>query len=387
MASIVRPISRDVARTVGRSAVDLPFMFNFSPAFLANWRAARASLATRPKVLFIGDSKTIGAGVGTTDGSTFTVGAAALSLTKLIADNLAARGFPCSREALIPVNGLASIAALKSYDARLGALTNWIISSGTFISLGGNCLQLQTPNVDALAFSPGGTVDSVEILYIRGATVGEFTVDDGGAVLATINGAGANALVRSARIALSSRGSGKTINVKRTVTNTNSIYIVGVIAYDNTIGAIEIVNAGRFGSKTADWNVTTNPWSPIGAIGAYAPKLTFINLGANDLANAVTPATGSTNLQAIITAAKASGDVVLLIPAMGARPAWGDGAAQAAWRTMLLNLAQANNCAVLDLNAIWGGYVGDSSKFADGIHENGAGTALEAAAIAALMAA
>lgn len=364
----------------------LPHVYNYAPNYLATWRAARSNLSARPKVLFIGDSKTMGAGVGTTDGSTFTVGAAALNKTKLIADILATKGYPCSRQSVIPANGLATVAALRAYDVRLGALTNWILSSGTFISLGGNVLQLQSTNVDALAFSPEGIVDTVDVLYIRGGSVGHFTIDDGGAALVDVNGAGANALIRVSQ-ALSSRGSGKTINIKRTTANTNSVYIAGVIAYDSTVPAIEIVNAGRFGSKTADWNVTTNPWNPIGAIGAYAPKLTFINLGANDLANAVSPSTGSTNLQAVVTAAKASGDVVIVNPAMGSRPAWGTLAEQTAWRAMLQALAVANTCPMIDENEIWGGYSGDASKFADGIHENTAGTTLEAAVTAQLMAA
>lgn len=378
-----------IGGAAAKGSLGIAHVYNNDPAFLATWRAARAGVlagSANAKVLYIGDSKPLGAGCGTTDGSTFLVGAAALNKTKALSDLLVAAGFPVSRQSVIPMNGLSTIALQKSFDARVTGMTNWVVSSGTFISLAGNVAQLATANVDNFSFSPAGIVDTVDVLYIQGATVGHFTLDDGGATLVDVNGAGTNLLKRVSQ-ALSSRAAGKTINLKRTTAVAQSIYIAGIIAYDSTIKSIELINAGRFGSKTADWNVTAQPWSPVGAIGVYAPKLTFIALGANDLNTGVAPATGSTNLQALVTAAKVSGDVVIVNPATGQRPAWGTAGAQAAWRDMLLTLAIANNCPMIDEDELWGGYTGDSTKYADSIHETAPASALEAVPHFQLMAA
>ncbi len=48
----------------------------------------------------------------------------------------------------------------------------------------------------------------------------------------------------------------------RTATRTSSVYIASLVAYDGTRPAIDILNAGWFGSRSRDWTDTSYPWSP-----------------------------------------------------------------------------------------------------------------------------
>ena len=106
-----------------------------------------------------------------------------------------------------------------------------------------------------LTFTPPGQVDTV-IVYMQqngGTATATYNVD-GGASLGTITNAGANALF--AYTATVTKGA-HTINI---VPNNNGLFnIAGIIAYDSTTPAIDVIQDGQYGSVAASWNSAGNP--------------------------------------------------------------------------------------------------------------------------------
>lgn len=374
----------DVLMRYARFDTELsPFIYNWRPGGVGNlskWSIAKSKMVAsgyRPQMLCIGDSKTMGAGAGTTDtgtgGTTFTAGAAVKSKTKFLADRLNAIGIPVSRQTTVGHQGLTNVAQLKAYDTRITGLTNWTFDSGN-PTVGGFPLINVSPNTDAYSFSPEGTVDRVDVWYYRGTSAGTFTISDGASVVSTVDSSGGLALIKAT--ATLTRGSGKTININRTTANANQIFIASVRAYDSQTPAIDLVNAGWSGSTTANWIVTGAPWSPLTAIGTYAPDLTTIALGANDIRTGVSVTTYTNNLRTIANRGLLSGSVLLIFPAMGQQGAtWGDAATQAAYEAAAYALADELDLPLLNENAIFGGYTlgNTQGKFADLIHENAIG--------------
>lgn len=82
----------------------------------------------------------------------------------------------------------------------------------------------------------------------------------------------------------------------------------GVSCFDSTLNAIRIVNGGINGAATGPYAGTDS----LKIFPVIAPDLTFINLGINDTALSIPLATSIANTQALITAAKATGDVILV---------------------------------------------------------------------------
>lgn len=368
----------------------LPFTFNFVPGAAGNashWRTNRDAVkagSARTKILIISDSKTF-AGAGTTDGSTFTVGAFDKTVSKYLADALVAGGVQATWQSAVGWMGLGTETQLKNYDTRLAGLASWAVGD---LTAGGRFQQSAPSNVDVYSFAPtaGVKVDTVEVGYEKGSARGSFTLSDGSltgsGTIVTTNASNAWSF---STVTLSSLAAGKTININRLVGVVQAVMVGTVIAYDSTVKAVDMVPAFFFGSLTSDWISTTNPWSPanFGAIGA---PLTIIQLGSNDLKNGIAEATTTANLQTLITKALAVGDCILLNPSTGSQPTWGTAAAQAGRTAANYLLATTNNIPLIDMNALTGG--GQSvnpSLFADAIHEKAATNQLEANAIAALL--
>jgi lysophospholipase L1-like esterase len=75
--------------------------------------------------------------------------------------------------------------------------------------------------------------------------------------------------------------------------------------------------------------------------------LTIINLGINDWENAVSTTTFNTNMQAIITAAKLAGDVLLATP--NTTNGTASIATQATYVAKIQTLATSNSVKLVDL--------------------------------------
>lgn len=384
-----------------------PHIYNWRPGInagsgsggnLSKWQIAMGKMRAegyRPKCMTLGTSKMMGAGGGTSGGGAFTVGAAAKTKTKIAADFLNTRGIAVSRESIFAGLGLSNITDLINYDPRLAVAADWTLStSGTNASIGGGEFNCANGLTGTMSFSPAGTVDKVDVLYVRRTDRGTFTVSDGASVVDTVNANGANAILRRTAT-LSSRGTGKVINFNRTSAQAFSVDIAGIIAYDSLTPAIEMVNCGRFGSRASDYTSAANPWNPFPTLAYYAPDITFIAFGANELNAGIDVTTFKTNVQTLITQAKLSGDVVLMIEIMGdtTGSAWGSATTQAAYIQALYDLADSNDCPLLNENGMASGLIATggytianaAGLMADGIHENARANAIVGKLIADIL--
>lgn len=330
---------------------------------LINYRESLGGMlqgSGHPRVLFVGDSKMMGAGAGTgTPG--FTEGAAPKRKTQVLASLLSGVGVPALDQAFLGDN-MAPDPAL--YDTRVSLGNGWSWQSGILgIVFGGRYAQNTGGGSGNLSFSPVGTFDRVDVVYAQGPGAGEFTVSDGATLCATIDAVNATATAARQTVTLASRGSGKTINIAR---SSGNIYIFAVIAYDSTTPSILLLNAGNLGSTSTTWQANAT-FGPGGNNGwdAFAPDLTVIALGANDKNNGIPVSTFKSNIQALITRAQRSGDVVLVDEAYG-NGGFNNNSAE--FRQALLELARENDCFFHD-EAARVNYQSNPTWFADSIHE------------------
>ena len=106
-------------------------------------------------------------------------------------------------------------------------------------------------------------------------------------------------------------------------------------------------------------------------MGAVAPDLTIISIGVNDAFGSIAATTLQSNVQAMITAAKASGDVLLLgCPPLQNTTA--NGFVQA-YEPVYAGLAATNNCAFLSSYGRFGGAYNAAFNSGDGTHFNDQG--------------
>jgi lysophospholipase L1-like esterase len=155
-------------------------------------------------------------------------------------------------------------------------------------------------------------------------------------------------------------GSAATTNAV-TITTTSDVgsrRIVGVEAYHSTQRRIRVGNAGVGGSSSIGWANTSNAWKSVNCIAAYAPDLTIIDLGLNDMpAPNVAPATFKANMITIINACRLSGDVILMVPPP---PQIGGASNLTAGYAALIptypELATAQQTGLVDIASRWGSY-------------------------------
>lgn len=334
--------------------------------------------AYRSTIVFIGDSKTMGAGADGSAGNT--AGAEPISKPSFFATLLAANGLPVSRNTSFGYRGTASPAALTAYDgkntfdASLGLTTTTPSLGGYAFTMGG--LLPQT-------FTPTGNTDKFAIYTRRSLSVGDgiLGVDvDASANVTTINCGITDDSVQ--RTLVSTTLGAHAYKWHRN--SGNFIYVIGAHAYDSTASGFDLINAGAYGSQSSfhvGTNFTADKVLPV------IPNLSlvFIQLGTNDLNASVPVTTTLANLQTLITAAKAAGaDVVLEYPTYGPDGQFGTTVTREQLRQGMIDLGTLNNIIVVDHATRFISY---AQAFANGlmgssVHEVAAGYADEAAFLA-----
>jgi lysophospholipase L1-like esterase len=368
------PAGRSIGATL--SAVQHPGLFNLKSsgpgANLKTWRKALARVragAGQAKILCVGDSTTFGMGAGT--GAQGTIGARTKSWPVKLAEILNAAGIPAHAGSICG-NGALTDADFVAYDPRLTLGAGWAQSTVTSLA---TRTWLNTTSVNPLNFTPARAFDTIEVYYLQNAGYGTFTVGvDGGAAAATINAAGAQALMKATVTV--PKGT-HTINIARNGTGAG-VHIAHINTFDSTAPAVSVINAGWSGAATSSWDSVTSPWSPGNAIGVIAPDLTILNLGINNwrAAPPVDVPTFKTQLANTLLRAKATGDVILLGP-----PPSEIGAAlpenQAAYLLAIYEIALANNVPVIDITQRFGSHEDANALgfYFDQLHPNGLGYA------------
>lgn len=367
---------------LARIGVALPSVEAASPAALLAWSAARGRLrsgmADAARIAFVGDSKTMGAGAGAGTGpGPGTAGAFARARPARVSALLAAGGLPIRADAFFGCAGLASIADVLIYDPRRSGFSGW---GGGGNSLGGAAMS--TNNSNPAQFQSAGPVDRCSVFIRNGSDRPAFSVRKGGESVPLTPSGPVGGFARL-EVTFQARDANP-IMVVRTGT-TGNLQLVGLVAWDSARPGIEIVNFGVFGVTSTFQADTTGPWSPAAALATYAPHLTIVNLGTNDLAQKQPMANWLTNIRTIARQARLTGSVILAWPAVGGTsPTGGGDAERAQWRTALRALAFEIDALFVDEEALLGGraVAQASGAFTDSLHESPWAYDVQAAAIA-----
>lgn len=303
------------------------------------------------RVLCLGDSTTVGLyASGVAYG-----GSRALNYPNALAAALSARWRTYTSNQLGSGANGGPLSNLVSLDPRWTFTPNWSANSG-FILLGGCAIYTATAG-EVATFTPTQAWDTVEICFIQSGGAGVFNVSIGGVPVGTVSCVGSNAM-KKATFSVSATQL-QTLSI--TSTNGNPIWIDEVSCYDSKNRGIEVLTAGSGGSPSSQMAANTNSWDPSYNVGgnginlALSPDLTIINLGINDWGAGVTPAVFTANMQTIISAYKATGDVIVMTPNPQST-AVTSAATQLGIVQAARSVAQQNGCLIIDANAAFGDY-------------------------------
>lgn len=346
--------------------------FNFSTANLTKWRAGLARVRSgkgNAKIAVIGDSTTVGAGSGVS-GTGELVGAFPNSYPNALVALLNAAGVTASNNSIFGEEyvSLRGGTSYPLYDTRVTLGTGWTATGST--GFGGCAFAFTGATPGTWSFAPAGAIDTIVVQYISLPGHGSMTVNvDGGASLGTVN---TNAASGVANQTFTVTKGVHTINF--VAAGNGSIQFTSVIAYDSTKSQVLICQGGIYGSTTNDWITATSPWSPFFASTNIAADLSIICLTINDSNNGTLPATYQAQLQAIITQAMLSGDVILMtgVPSNTVQATNGT---LAQFVAINYTLARQLNIPLIDLTARWGSYASSSllGYYGDILHPSAMG--------------
>lgn len=332
---------------------------------LTQWKAAAAAVragTSDAKILCIGDSTTAGVGLNSAHDQGLPG-----SYPELLAAVLRGGNIPAALALGIPQP--------SGGDARWVYGAGWLPFNGSGFGFGNYSDILSNGAVTATTFTPGVWSDRYDIYYLTNTSgLGSFTGQATGGSGVVQNTVQATAGIDKVTVSASTPAATNVVSI--TPSSSSPIHIIGVDPWLSTGHQVRVGNAGVGFSTAVQWAAVGSgaAWNAVAAIKAYAPNLTIISLGINDALNLVTTANYLTAMNTIITAAKVSGDVVLLAPI----PA--TGAADANVRLGLPTLTEAMRGLgqpVADLQKHWGS--GEVSQargiMQDPLHPNAIGYA------------
>lgn len=344
-----------------------PNVFNYAPQQLKKWRAALASVKTgvaNARILCIGDSTTFGAYSNGTGSGAWN----ALNYPAQLAARFNSAGINAHSNSWMGAG--RTITDQLPFDSRMTTTSDWTVFTpqgiGGFIP----CSQSVT-GTGYLSFTPTVNVSTFNIFYVQTTTARSFNWNINGG--SNTNVSTLNATTGLAVATATGTLGANTLNIQYS-SGSNYIYINGIEAYDNSKKWVSVINAGWRGSTASSWNQSASLYNPIPAISVVAPNLTLINLSINDWNAGTAISTYIANIQAVITAALATGDVILVTANPSQTPFSGDAtqSAQQQYVTALYGLAASNNLVLIDLFSRWGTWTSSNSLGMnyDNLHPN-----------------
>jgi lysophospholipase L1-like esterase len=306
--------------------------------YLTGWQAAREAVKTgrRAKIAIVSDSTSAGQGVGRN-----------LAWPAVLAETLDPK-VPAHAGSFFG-DGAFGI-RLPASDPRLELGDGWT-QDPTIFTIGGFPLA-NTTTTSWLIFRPGTPGDRVDI-YDAAETFTapmEVELQGGGGVIpppsaSTIRKTSFS-FTRAAfpGIAIFAQANGGVFSGSR---------IIGVDVYDSTRADVAVWNMGISGATTALW-LSQGKANPLSMLATLDPDLTVICLGINDLGQNVTPAVYKANIRAIALSAKASGDVVLMVPNRISHPE----DRQQAYEAVLIELSNELHVPLVNLPSLLGRDIG-----------------------------
>lgn len=351
-------------------------------AMLPRTTAALARIASgsgRGRILMIGDSTTVGYGAA---GSGYT-GARAKNSSAALAKWLTARGVPARNSSFMGAN--QTLVSAATYDPRMAFSGGFAVSSISAIGkFGFQC----TTSGGTLAFTPSESFDSAQVYYFQSILNGDINVNvDGGSTLVT-------ALHGSSDVfnSVTANPTLGTHTLNLVASSSSFVFPIGVVCWDSTTPAFDIIQAGWDAGQSSDVASTANnigntdvPYSPLRASVSLAADLAIVNIGINDAGHSVSASTFQANLTTLLTALTTVSDVILVVPASCNGSPYP--ANQPAIRTAIYAVGASFNVPVVDLSTRFISYSSANALglMYDSLHESQTGYQAIAAAIAYLL--
>ena len=331
---------------------------------LRKWAAARAKVISgkgSAKICFIGDSNTYGWYANDSNVGNWQPN----SVPAVVANLMKSYGIPAQNHSW--TSGTGGTNGDITHDARVTIGTEWANDTA---SGGALTYTISSTPGSTITFAPTGTVDTFKIWYRdTGAGVFSWSINGGSATNVTLANSGAFA---SATVT-GTLG----INTLTIALVSGTVSIAGIESYDSTGAYVEVCNMGVGGSSSVVWN-NAGTWGSLTFLQALQPNLAVICLGIVDWMSANTSqANYLTNVQAVISAALASGDVILVV-GMQTDTNYPTDTGTYSWSAALMpqivsaiyTLANTNNLAVIDIWSRWGPF---STASANGLTYTGPG--------------
>jgi len=339
--------------------------------YLRKWRKALSNVLigqSNAKLLMVGDSTTAGLyapGPNSYTNTPSNVMSRILNKSLVQTNTNSVHGDSTRNN---PANGFTT------FDSRVGAVGFAAWNQSSFHTGGGNAFGNSTTTT-SLVFTPIESFDTIDIYSIDNTGgYGQWTVNvDGGSTLATVDNNGSRAIRKTTvSCALGTHA----INIQRNGVG-GQVFIIGICCKNSTVKTVDIYNIGQGSAITADWVAVTGGIGELSSITAYAPDLTIIDLSINDRRLGLYNSTFDTNLQTIVTTAKATGDVILCVPVPSSLSysAYTTEVNIGNFNSAIYAVAKANNCLVFDKQQLMVSYTQGNAEglYNDTLHPNAAG--------------
>jgi lysophospholipase L1-like esterase len=335
VAQVARPGMR---RRYGNPDGYLNFGLSYLPIWARKLDGVKAGTG-RARVLCLGDSTTNGTGGGP-DPSNNHINCDPFAYPSRIAVYCTSRGVKAVQNSFV-----AHAAGGADADSRIPENGDWQrLATASF----GSAMMHNNADTEILPFTPLLAFDNFTLCHVRFGGYGIFDYNiDGGAGFGPVNADGGTAL-RTLSHAVA-RGT-HTINVAKTVADTTQVRMVWFEVWDSTIPSVQFFNAGGSGGTVSDLVTNANVLQGVGCITTFAPDLTIIVIGINDITAGTTESSFKTSLQTAINTARLSGDVILCSPT----PTTQSAVAQQVFSGYTRDLANLNGCSFVDLNYLMG---------------------------------
>lgn len=274
------------------------------------------------KIICCGDSTTAGVVGGSGSGASSTLNSWPYYLYK----DLARRGYPVRYDGF-------SAGGVAAGDSRVVAGSGWALWSNYLYQSPGNL----TSSID---FTPTGIVDTADIYYFDNSS-GSLKVQWNAETATTISLTGSNTL-KKITVSAAAATSGNVLHIYM-----SSGFLSFVDCYALAVKDLRVLNAGVPGTSAN--NISGAPYSLEKVWAQLGGSAYFVNLGINDYGNN-NVAAYSTNMQTIITALKAAGDLFIAVPTRVSSTE----SVQDTYKSALYTLAESNALPIVDLQRRYG---------------------------------
>lgn len=319
---------------------------------------------------FVGDSYTRGQGSSTVLNQLFIN-----AFPKQIAERLPANLNAQWQSAF--GTGTSSAGTLFTDDARHTQTGAGGWAGASLSVVGGLSLVGNSPGA-IWTFTPLTPTTKCDIWYPQNVN-GSFSWQIDGGAATTINQVGTKAVLKT------TIGSGAAASHSYVLNWVSGLPVIfAVHAYDDTKSRLDMLNFGRGGAASNYYDVSTDPiWSPLPLLVDYACDTYFVGLMCNDwwvAAQNIPVAQYTINMQTIITALKAVGDVVLYSEITQDPVTVATAAKQQTYVDAARGLAVRNNLPFIDVWTQFQGYAlaNGYGLMADTFHPSAAGNSLSA---------